>query len=228
MHIPALLQFLHELSENNTKSWFLHNKPHYDILRAEFIDLIADVGKRIQQFDNGLGPFEAKKALFRIYRDVRFSKDKSPLKTHIGAVIGARTTDKVRPVYYIHVDQTGKLLVASGIWMPEKDAHKKIREALAGNPKSFTKVLKDKPFVDTYGGLSDEDRMLRPPKGYSADLPMIEYIKNRHYICAVETNLHKKVPKDLPAWIAERCEAAHPLVKWLRDTTTTMDSAKRG
>jgi uncharacterized protein (DUF2461 family) len=112
--------------------------------------------------------------------------------------------------------------------MPEKDAHKKIREALADNSKSFTKVLKDKRFVDTYGGLSDEDRMLRPPKGYSADLPMIEYIKNRHYICAVETNLHKKVPKDLAAWIAERCEAAYPLVKWLRDTTATAASSTRG
>ena len=219
MHIPALLQFLRELSENNTKSWFLHNKPHYDILRAEFIDLIAEVGKRIQKFDDGLGPFEAKKALFRIYRDVRFSHDKSPLKTHLGAVIGARTTDKTRPVYYIHIDHTGKLLVASGIWMPEKEAHKKIRDALAKDAKPFTKVLMNKVFVDTYGAPSDEGRMTRPPKGYPADLPMIEYIKNRHYICVAETNLHKKVPKDLALWIAERCEAAYPLVKWLRDTT---------
>ena len=101
MHIPALLQFLAELHQNNNKSWFLHNKPHYDILRAEFIDLVDEVGRRVQKFDTDLGPFEAKKALFRIYRDVRFSKDKSPLKTHMGAVIGARTTDKSRPVYYL-------------------------------------------------------------------------------------------------------------------------------
>jgi uncharacterized protein (TIGR02453 family) len=224
MHIPALLQFLHELSENNTKSWFLHNKPHYDILRAEFIDLIAEVGRQIQKFDDGLGPFEPKKALFRIYRDVRFSKDKSPLKTHLGAVIGARTTDKSRPVYYIHIDHTGRLLVACGIWMPDKEAHKKIRDALATNPKPFQKVLKNKTFVDTYGAPSDEDRMSRPPKGYAADLELIEHIKNRHYICVVETNLHKKVPKDLAGWIAERCEAAYPLVKWLRATTGGADA----
>ncbi len=217
MHLPALLQFLAELHENNNKPWFLHNKPHYDILRAEFIELVAEVGKRIQKFDTSLGPFEAKKALFRIYRDVRFTKDKAPFKNHIGAVIGARTTDKTKPVYYFHIDHKGTLLVACGMWGPEKDVQKKIRDALANTPKTFSAMLKNKQFAAVYAGLSDEDRMTRPPKGYAADLPMIEHIKNRHFYCVAQTSLVKKPPKDLAAWVGDRCEAAYPLVKWLRD-----------
>ncbi len=219
MHIPALLQFLAELHDNNTKSWFLHNKPHYDILRAEFIDLVADVGKRIQQFDNNLGVFEPKKAVFRIYRDVRFTKDKAPFKNHIGAVIGARTTDKTRPVYYFHIDHKGTLLVACGIYGPDNDVLKKIRNALATEPKKFTAMLKNKRFAETFGALSDENRMSRPPKGYAADLPLIEQIKNRHFICVAEISLKKKPPKDIAVWLADHFAAAYPLVKWLREAS---------
>jgi len=220
MHIPALLQFLAELHDNNTKSWFLHNKPHYDILRSEFVELVADVSNRIQQFDVELGPVDAKKALFRIYRDVRFTKDKAPFKNHMGAVIGARTTDKTKPVYYFHVDHKGALLVACGMYTPDKESHKKIRDALVAQPKKFNAAIHDKTFIKVYGGLSDENRMTRPPKGYANDLALIEHIKNRHFICVISASLANKPPKNVAAWIASQCKAAYPLVKWLRDVTS--------
>jgi uncharacterized protein (TIGR02453 family) len=219
MHIPALLQFLAELHENNNKSWFLHNKPHYDILRAEFIDLVAAVGAKIAAFDGDLPPLIAKKALFRIHRDVRFSNDKSPYKNHIGAVIGAKTTDKTTPIYYFHVDHKGMLLVACGLYGPEKDTLKKIRDYLVAKPQAYSRFLKDAAFAKTYGQLADEDRMSRPPKGYAADLPQIEAIKHRHFICVTQLDLRKKPPKDVAGWIAKQCEAAYPLVKWLRAAT---------
>jgi uncharacterized protein (TIGR02453 family) len=217
MHIPALLQFLKELSENNNRPWFLHNKPNYDILREEFIELVGAVGAKVAKFDKELGPFEPKKAVFRIYRDVRFAKDKSPYKTHIGAVLGARTTDKARPVYYFHVDHQGSLLTACGVYMPEPAALKKIRDRIVAEPKKFATLLKAKSINDTFGGLMEEDRMSRPPKGYAADLPHIDYIKNRHFLCETSINLNKRVPKDLPGVIAQNFEAAKPLVVWLRD-----------
>ncbi len=217
MHIPALLQFLKELDENNNRPWFLHNKPHYDILREEFIELVGQVGAKVAKFDKELGPFEPKKAVFRIYRDVRFAKDKSPFKNHIGAVLGARTTDKTRPVYYFHVDHRGQLLTACGVYMPEALAIKKIRDYIVAEPAKFAKLLKNKAINDTFGGLIEQDRMVRPPKGYASDLPYIDYIKNRHFLCETSINLYKKVPKDLPAMIAQHFEAAKPLVMWLRE-----------
>ncbi len=217
MHIPALLQFLGELAENNNRPWFLHNKPHYDILREEFIDLVGQVGARVAKFDPDLGPFEPKKAVFRIYRDVRFAKDKSPYKTHIGAVLGARTTDKTRPVYYFHVDHEGTLLIACGIYMADAVALKKIRDYIVAHPQTMSKLLKNQSLNDTFGGLSDEDRMARPPKGYTVDLPHIDMIKNRHFLVETHFSLKKRVPKDLAGEIAKNFEAAKPLVLWLRE-----------
>ena len=217
MHIPALLQFLAELAENNNRPWFLHNKPHYDILREEFVELVAQVGAKVAKFDEELGPFEPKKAVFRIYRDVRFAKDKSPYKTHIGAVLGARTTDKTRPVYYFHVDDDGKLLIACGIYMADATALKHIRDYIVANPRSMAKLLGSKSLNEAFGGLSEEDRMTRPPKGYAADLPHIEMIKNRHFLVETHFSLKKRVPKDLAGEIAKHFEAAKPLVLWLRE-----------
>ena len=217
MHIPALLQFLGELAENNNRPWFLHNKPHYDIIREEFIELVGQVGAKVAKFDPDLGPFEPKKAVFRIYRDVRFAKDKSPYKTHIGAVLGARTTDKTRPVYYFHVDHNGSLLIACGIYMADAVALKNIRDHIVAHPEKLAKLLKNKTLIETFGGLSEEDRMARPPKGYTADLPHIEYIKNRHFLCETHFSLKKRSPKDLAGEIAKHFEAAKPLVLWLRE-----------
>lgn len=219
MHLPSLLQFLSGLHDNNSKSWFLHNKPHYDIIRAEFVEFVADLGARVQKFDRDLGLFEPKKAVFRLHRDVRFSKDKSPFKDRLGAVIGARTTDKTRPVYYFDIQHNGTLLIACGLYMPEKEVLKNIRDSIVSSPRAFLTMLKDKRFNEVYGGLSEEDRMMRPPKGFDADHPQIELLKNRHFICVTETNLTNKPPKDLAGWIAARHEAAYPLVKWLRMST---------
>ena len=104
MHIPALLQFLEGLAENNNRPWFLHNKPSYDILREEFAELLADIVQRVAKFDKDIEQVDPKKCMFRIYRDVRFSKNKDPYKTHFSGVIGGRTTDKSRPSYYFQIN----------------------------------------------------------------------------------------------------------------------------
>ena len=197
----------------------MHNKPHYDILREEFIELVGEVGAKVAKFDKDLGPFEPKKTVFRIYRDVRFAKDKSPYKNHIGAVLGARTTDKSRPVYYFHVDHRGNLLTACGVYMPDTAAVKKIRDDIVAEPAKFSEILKNKALNDTFGGLMEHDRMVRPPKGYAADLPHIEFIKNRHFLCETSASLNKRVPKDLAREIAGNFEAGLPLMKWLREAT---------
>jgi uncharacterized protein (TIGR02453 family) len=217
MHLPSLFQFLTGLAENNNRPWFLHNKPQYDILREEFIALTAEVGNRVRKFDKALPPFEPKKAVFRIYRDVRFAKDKVPYKTNIGAVIGQRQgSAMVRPMRYFHVDHHGMLLVAAGFYMPPAPVLKSIRDAIVAQPKALDKVLKDATFKKTFGGLAEEGKLSRPPKGYAADHPMIDLLKNKSFFCETQNDLTKKAPKDLAGFIADRFEAAEPLTKWLR------------
>jgi uncharacterized protein (TIGR02453 family) len=217
MHLPSLLQFLSGLHENNNRPWFLHNKPQFDILKEEFIELVAAVGMEVRKFDKELPPFEAKKAVFRIYRDVRFSKDKLPYKTHLGAVVGLRNmSDKTRPVHYFHIDHKGTLLVASGIYNPTPEVLKKIRDSIVAHPGALTKALREPTFKRVYGDLSDEGRMSRVPKGYDKEHALAVYLMNRNYFCETAIDLSKRAPKDLPGKIADTLHAAMPVVSWLR------------
>src|ERR1700704_6196246 len=121
LQLNALVEFLSGLEQNNNRPWFAWNKPAYDVLREEFEGLVADVTARIQKFDRALGPVDPKKAMFRIYRDTRFSKDRTPYKTHFSAAIRDRSKRGLEPGYYFHIDHEGMLLVGGGIYRPEPE-----------------------------------------------------------------------------------------------------------
>ena len=217
MHLPYLFQFLAGLHENNNRPWFLHNKPQFDILNEEFTTLVEEVGERMRKFDAALPPFEPKKAVFRIYRDVRFAKDKSPYKTHFGAVIGERNmSDKLRPVNYFQIDHRARLLISAGIYCPPPAVLKIIRDDIVAHPAALTRALTIYSFKKTFGDLSSEERMSRVPKGYEKDHPLAMYLMNRHYFCEVAVDLSTRAPKDLPGKIADKFEAAMPVMTWLR------------
>src|SRR6266702_812528 len=150
MHVKALIQFLTGLEQNNNRPWFAWNKPAYDVLREEFGALVGDITVRVSKFDRGLGAVDPKKAMFRIYRDTRFSKDKTPYKTHFSAAIRDRAKRGLEPGYYFHID---------------------------AKPQKLTRLLRNQRFRKTYDGLSQEDALVRPPKGFKPDTPHIDAIK---------------------------------------------------
>ncbi|HEV7855743.1 MAG TPA: DUF2461 domain-containing protein, partial [Herminiimonas sp.] len=138
MHLRDLTQFLAELSENNNRAWFVMNKPRYDILRAEFLELVTGLIGEIGKFDPAIADCNPKKALFRINRDMRFSREKIPYKTHFSAAITASGLKKPSqgggPAYYFHIDQKGLLLLAGGEYMPPPDRLRAIRQQIADDP----------------------------------------------------------------------------------------------
>jgi uncharacterized protein (TIGR02453 family) len=221
MHTRDLIQFLGELSENNNRAWFVMNKPRYDILRAEFLELVTKLIADISKFDPAVASCNPKKALFRINRDIRFSHDKSPYKTTFSAAITASGLKKPSqgggPAYYFHIDAEGTLLVASGEYMPPADRLKAIRQHVVADAAGFSKVLKNKKLVECFGDLKDEGKLVRPLKGFDADAPHIEYIKMKSFIVWNEANLKKKLPDDLSKEIAAGFKNAYPLVAWLRE-----------
>ena len=222
MHLPALFQFLAGLHENNNRPWFLHNKPQFDILNEEFIELVAEVGERVRKFDQTLPPFEPKKAVYRIYRDVRFAKDRSPYHTHFGAVIGERNmSDKLRPLNYFRIDHNGQLLISAGIYCPPPPVLKIIRDDIVAHPAALARALTNPSFKKTFGELSSEDRMSRVPKGYEKDHSLAMYLMNRHYFCEASLDLSTRAPKNLPGKIADTFEAAMPVMTWLRGLSGT-------
>ena len=216
MQLKALLEFLSGLEQNNNRPWFAWNKPAYDVLREEFEILVTDVTARVQKFDRGLGPVDPKKAMFRIYRDTRFSKDRTPYKTHFSAAIRDRSKRGLEPGYYFHIDHEGMLLVGGGIYRPEPEILKRVRRYIATKPATLTKMLRSPRFKKTYGAFIEEDALSRPPKGYGVDTPHIDVIKLRHFFAMFEVNVKKRPPKDLAADLAAGFRDLLPLMEWLR------------
>jgi uncharacterized protein (TIGR02453 family) len=216
MHVDALIEFLAGLERNNNRPWFAWNKPAYDILREEFLELVADVAARVARFDRDVGAIDPGKAVFRIYRDTRFARDKAPYKTQFSAAIGDRSKRGQAPGYYFHIDHAGMLMAGGGIYRPEPHILLAIRRHIAAKPALLTRALADRRFAQTYGGLADEDALSRPPKGFAADLPHIDAIRQRHYFAIVETDLVRRPSKDLAADLAGHFRDLLPLMRWLR------------
>lgn len=220
MHLRDLTQFLHELSENNNRAWFVMNKPRYDILRAEFLELTTGLVRGIAKFDPAVAACNPKRALFRINRDLRFARDRDPYKTTFSASITASGLKKPSqgggPAYYFHVDAEGKLLVACGEYMPPAERLLAIRRHVVDDAAGFGKLLKNKGLLETYGGLSPEDSLVRPPKGFDADAPHMEQLKLKSYLAWKESSAKKVAPEKLESLLLADFKAGSPLVRWLR------------
>jgi uncharacterized protein (TIGR02453 family) len=223
MHLRDLAQFLAELSENNNRAWFVMNKPRYDILRIEFLELVTRVIAGIARFDPAVAGCNPKKALFRINRDMRFSHDKRPYKTSFSAAITASGLKKPSqgggPAYYFHIDANGTLLIAGGEYMPPPDRLRTIRRHVIADAAGFARLLKNRKLNETFGGLQQEGKLKRPPKGFDADAPHIECIKLKSFIVWSEASLKQKTPANLEKDLVAGFKEAYPLVAWLRQAT---------
>ncbi len=220
MHLRDLTQFLHELAENNNRAWFVMNKPRYDILRAEFLELVTTLIDDIEKFDPAVAACNPKRALFRINRDLRFARDRDPYKTTFSASMTASGLKKPSqgggPAYYFHIDAEGKLLTACGEYMPPADRLRTIRQHIVDDAAGFGRLLRNKDLNEHFGGLSPEDRLVRPPKGFDADLPHIEQIKLKSFLVWRDMSAKRLSPNHLPAVLLEDFRAGWPLVSWLR------------
>jgi len=225
MHIQDLTNYLAELTDNNNRAWFVMNKPRYDILREEFLVLVTELITQISKFDPLILGCNPKKALFRINRDIRFAKDKSPYKTRFSAAIVAGDLKKPSqgggPAYYFHMDGNGDLLIAVGEYMPPSERLKEIRNAIAERGPALAKILKSKKLLQAFAHLEEEDKLLRAPKGFDVDHPQIELIKLKH--CMVWNQIPMKNFKAdqrsemVLKTLATSFKTAYPLVCWLRE-----------
>jgi uncharacterized protein (TIGR02453 family) len=166
VNLEHLREFLVELSFNNSKPWFDKNRIRYQSLRLEFIDYIGQAIQEISRFDASVKKVEAKSCLFRINRDVRFSHNKNPYKTHFSAAICAGGRHSSDPIYYLHVSGEGESVAAGGIWLPEAAQLAEIRTFIAANQKRADKLLFDPTLLKNFGGLDVEHKLSRFPKNF--------------------------------------------------------------
>jgi uncharacterized protein (TIGR02453 family) len=223
MHIRDLTQFLSELSENNNRAWFVMNKPRYDILREEFLALVMQLIADLRKFDPAIETCNPKKALFRINRDMRFSHDKRPYKTTFSASLTASGLKKPSegggPAYYFQIDASGTLFIAGGEYTPPPDRLRAIRLRVIEDAAGFSTLLKNKKMKAAFGDLQQEGKLIRPPKGFDADAPHLDYLKLKSFIVWKTSSIKQNAPEELGKDVLAGFKDAYPLIAWLRDVT---------
>ncbi len=179
---PTTLAFLSNLAANNNKLWFDANRPVYEAAKADFIQLVTTVIDDLGRVDPAIGAANlvAKSCVFRINRDVRFSKDKSPYKSNFSAWFNTGGKNSMAAGYYLHL-QPGQSFAAGGMYMPEPATLGKIRQEIDYDLTGFEQMLNQPAFTTYFAGLSTENALTRPPKGYEADNPAIVYLKLKSF-----------------------------------------------
>ncbi|HEU4883495.1 MAG TPA: DUF2461 domain-containing protein [Longimicrobium sp.] len=215
MDFPRLTAYLADLAENNERAWFEAHRSEYQALREDFAAFVGQAIAAIAEWDEGLRWKDPRDCMFRIYRDVRFSNDKSPYKTTFSAHISEQNRRGGPPGYYLEIDHTGTMLAAGGIWMPEPRTLARLRDSIAEHPQRLQKVLRSRGFKKTFGDLQG-DRLTRPPRGYSDATPLIEYIKLKSFIVWRERDVRTAPHDDALSWLTDSFRAARPLVDWVR------------
>ena len=176
----STLQFLKTLLKNNNRNWFTENKNLYIEAQKDVLLFVENLIEEMSKFDEEILKIDAKKSLFRIYRDVRFSKDKSPYKTNFGAGLGMGKGTRITG-YYLHIEP-GKSFLAGGVYQPEPSVLKEIRKEISMSGNEFLKILEQKDFRNHFRGLSVENKLQRVPAGFEKDDPMSEYLKLKNFI----------------------------------------------
>lgn len=215
----STIKFVKDLKKNNNKPWFDKNRNIYETAKADFAGFIQRVIDQHGKKDDTIKTLVAKDCLFRINRDVRFSKDKSPYKSNFGASInkGGRKAEHTAG-YYFHFEP-GNSFAGGGIWMPMPDELKKVRQEIDYNFSDFKKIIGAKKFKTVYGDLSrnDEYTLSRVPKGYEPDNPAAEYLKLKSYVAMVKIPDADLGSKELVKKTVAAFEALQPLIEFVNE-----------
>jgi uncharacterized protein (TIGR02453 family) len=211
------IDFLKSLKRNNNRPWFEKHKPDYEsFVKLPMQSLIVALRPHFERFapEFDINP---KRSIFRIYRDVRFSKDKTPYKTHAAAhfVLRGKPKGVEGSGYYLHIEP-GEVFIGGGIYMPDNDQLKKIRSAIADHSGQFLSIVRLPKFKKIFGKLEGE-KLQRVPKGYDPDHPMAEWLKHKQFFVWIEWTESKCLKDKFVAEVAEVYKAATPLVRFLNE-----------
>jgi len=216
MDLSYILTFLQKLSKHNDRAWFEKNKDTYLQSKEYFELFVTKYLEELVNFNPEFAALNAKKLVFRIYRDVRFSKDKSPYKKNMSAGFSPNGKLVQEPGYYLHIEP-GKSFIAGGIYMPDAPLLVKIRQEIDYNGEKLEKTLADKKFKKWYGALETEDRLKTTPKGYAIDNPRIELLKNKSFIVSHEFTDAQVKDKKFMRQLVEAAKVMKPLNAFLKE-----------
>ncbi len=213
---PELLQFLGQLAKNNNREWFQKNKDSYEHdVREPLLKFIEAFAPRLAKISPHFvaNPSKVGGSLFRIHRDTRFSRDKSPYKTYVGVQFRhERAKDVHAPGFYMHIQPDG-VFVGVGLWHPDADALGLIREAIVDDPVAWKRAKSTKAFKEHFELAGDS--LKRAPKGYDPDHPLIEDLRRKDFIAVSEWETRWITRPDFLDRFTKHCQAAKPFMSYL-------------
>jgi uncharacterized protein (TIGR02453 family) len=221
--IPAsAIQFIEDLKANNNTEWMHANKKRYENYKKDYHQFIASVLEKMKPLDKSLEALEVKNCTFRINRDIRFSKDKSPYKTNIGVWLTTNKNRKNSPGYYIHFEK-GSSFIAGGSWCPEVDELKKIRKEIAFFYEDLEKIVNATDFKKEFKAISREEVnvLKKAPKDYDPNHPAIEFLKLKSFTASQKIDDKMFTEKDFSEKIAQKLIALKPFNDFLNRALET-------
>ncbi|MEO8110282.1 MAG: DUF2461 domain-containing protein [Ginsengibacter sp.] len=211
------LSFLSNLKKNNNKPWFDKNREKYLSAKTDFENFVKDIINRLSSFDEDIKLLEVKNCTFRINRDIRFSKDKTPYKTNMGASFNKGGKKSIYAGYYFHLEPGGKSFAGGGLWMPAASELKKLRQEIDYCYPEFMKILNSSSFTKQYGGLemNKNDMLVNAPKGYEKDNAAVEFLKLKSFVATKDIEDSLLILPSLAAEVSKAFKALMPLVKFM-------------
>ncbi len=211
--------FLSTLAANNNREWFEEHKPDYEkLVREPALDFISDMGNELPAISSHFRaiPKKVGGSLMRVFRDTRFSKDKTPYKTNIGIQFRHELGKDVHaPGYYVHI-APDECFVGVGLWHPESDALFKIRQGIVEKPEAWVKARDDKAFSKHFELVGDA--LVNAPRGFAKDHPLVEDLKRKDFIALAAMSKKTVTATDFREQVAERFNQATPLMRYLCGT----------
>ncbi len=218
MHTEDIINFLKELNENNNREWFAQNKSRYEKVKSKFEEISRLLISEISIFDNDIKNVDVKDCVFRIYRDIRFSTDKTPYKTHFGVYIASAGGRKSqRGGYYLHLDPAGSF-IAVGVWCPPPNILKALRQSVCDNIDELNEIRNETGFNTYFKTFFEEDKLKNVPAGFPRDFPDAELLKLKHYMVDHKLNDDILNAPNLVSRLGEIARAGYPLNKFLNYT----------
>jgi len=217
-----VIPFLTELSKNNNKTWFDANKKWFQAANSDFKKFVDNLIPYLAQTDPLLQGVEAKNCVYRIYRDVRFSNDKTPYKTHFGANIAPGGRKSLKAGFYLHIDPSGESITGGGVYQPEPSMLKALRTEFYQVPEELIEILEAKEFKKYFKGLWEEDKLKLAPKGFDKDFKHIDLLKYKNYIVIGKLSNNDIASNDLLQKLVKIHKAMYPLNRLLN---TIMEDA---
>jgi uncharacterized protein (TIGR02453 family) len=217
MNFEKALKFLKDLGKNNNREWFEKNKSRFTECKDEFEGFVSVLLDDMIQFDGSLAGLNPKKLIFRIYRDVRFSKDKTPYKKNFSAGFSAEGKGMGTPGYYFHIQPNGESFVAAGMFQPVPENLAKIRQEIDYNGDQLKKIFNEKKFKANYKNFWDEDKLKTAPKGYDKDHSYVEWLKLKSYIVIHSFKDSEVTSRNFRKNVVQVLKSSKPLNDFLKE-----------